>query len=1080
MRVRLIILFSFLTFLATAQDNPNGLAYKYTTLAEAIARPMDANSIVEVSEKGLGGPFTTRPKRIGEVADTIFSYDKPDGTLLIRDTAPTQALNVQWAGMVADGVTDNYKAYRRLINYVNLRGGHTTLYFPPGDYYIDTLRIIGGVNANGIQNMEFQNCRNLKIIGYGAKISVKGNFRRVKDNGANSFENIVCPLIVSNSTNVTIEGLELDGNVDLMTKDAGVGESVNHGLRIQSSVNVHLANLFVHHFATDGVYIATSNATPGVACQNLTAVNVRSYYNARQGMSVIQLHNGTFENCEFSFTGKTSTNGDTVGGYGFHPPRHGVDVEPNRGEGDIDVLTGDLHFNNCKFIGNAGSTIGSALPFHVRDIFINGGVLDASDNVSGYAIIMGVYNFNIANARINTGNASIYPTWSIGANQKSSIRNCVITTKASGIVATVAAEFGCLIENNDIIGQHDSTFHSNMPYLASNTLTFRGNRVFYDSVAYGDDNKGLVQNVALAENNTYSTNLDSTKQVTINYGTAKVRNEKYPVNHAIMPFGAGNWDFNKANFTRGDVAIGERQIMFNSGQEMTFSAATGIPTSGTYKVGDRVWTKNPASAGWNMYVCTVAGTAGVDAVFMPVGEISTGTGGSKSIINNPDSAQNGRFNVYFFGGGNRIANYNQLVSVPVPNSALEITTRNATGYYNALTLSQGGATSGMTIGAPGSNLGQLVTGGYANSAPGQFRALSTAMTALRFNNGVYEFRGKTGLTTGIDDPLDMWMHLNSTGVSLDGTATTSTNLKLKPSTTAISSLRVPITGAALPSAPTNGDFASDGTSVYVRQSNAWVKMGGVVTSLTTTGTTGAATLTNGVLNIPQYAGGTGGTYTDAQARAAISLTTTGTSGAATYNPTTGVLNIPQYAGGTGGTTLNGTGFVKMSGTTPSYQATITNADLANNFITINGTNVPLGGSINIATGGGTGTDTTTCGMDGTIPVATGPAPTVTPATSGVTATVDGANAAMSLVVTVAPGTTVGGTLCTIHYGAVWGGRPVVTITPADAAATLAASQGQTAGANATLTNTINVVAFGLSAGTYTYNLISLLPESRKF
>jgi hypothetical protein len=38
------------------------------------------------------------------------------------------------------------------------------------------------------------------------------------------------------------------------------------------------------------------------------------------------------------------------------------------------------------------------------------------------------------------------------------------------------------------------------------------------------------------------------------------------------------------------------------------------------------------------------------------------------------------------------------------------------------------------------------------------------------------------------------------------------------------------------------------------------------------------------------------TYTDAQARKAISLTTTGTSGAATYNNTTGVLNIPQYAG----------------------------------------------------------------------------------------------------------------------------------------------------------------------------------------
>ena len=40
-------------------------------------------------------------------------------------------------------------------------------------------------------------------------------------------------------------------------------------------------------------------------------------------------------------------------------------------------------------------------------------------------------------------------------------------------------------------------------------------------------------------------------------------------------------------------------------------------------------------------------------------------------------------------------------------------------------------------------------------------------------------------------------------------------------------------------------------------------------------------------------------YTDALARASISLTTIGTSGAATYSSATGVLNIPQYSGGSG-------------------------------------------------------------------------------------------------------------------------------------------------------------------------------------
>jgi len=50
--------------------------------------------------------------------------------------------------------------------------------------------------------------------------------------------------------------------------------------------------------------------------------------------------------------------------------------------------------------------------------------------------------------------------------------------------------------------------------------------------------------------------------------------------------------------------------------------------------------------------------------------------------------------------------------------------------------------------------------------------------------------------------------------------------------------------------------------------------------------------------------GTNKYFTDARSRAALSLTTTGTSGAATYSSSTGVLNIPQYSGGSGGTTYS--------------------------------------------------------------------------------------------------------------------------------------------------------------------------------
>ena len=71
---------------------------------------------------------------------------------------------------------------------------------------------------------------------------------------------------------------------------------------------------------------------------------------------------------------------------------------------------------------------------------------------------------------------------------------------------------------------------------------------------------------------------------------------------------------------------------------------------------------------------------------------------------------------------------------------------------------------------------------------------------------------------------------------------------------------------------------------------------GTVTSLTTSGTSGASTLIGGVLNVPNYATGGGGAFE--------SLTTIGTSGVSTL--VNGVLNIPDYATGGGTVIVNNT------------------------------------------------------------------------------------------------------------------------------------------------------------------------------
>lgn len=103
---------------------------------------------------------------------------------------------------------------------------------------------------------------------------------------------------------------------------------------------------------------------------------------------------------------------------------------------------------------------------------------------------------------------------------------------------------------------------------------------------------------------------------------------------------------------------------------------------------------------------------------------------------------------------------------------------------------------------------------------------------------------------------------------------------------------------------TNKKYQTDNQALYNdATSSIQTQLNGKEPSISSPGTTGQywrgnktwATLDTSVIpeNGPLF-------YTDARARASVSLTTTGTSGAATYSSSTGVLNIPNYATGVGG------------------------------------------------------------------------------------------------------------------------------------------------------------------------------------
>ena len=90
------------------------------------------------------------------------------------------------------------------------------------------------------------------------------------------------------------------------------------------------------------------------------------------------------------------------------------------------------------------------------------------------------------------------------------------------------------------------------------------------------------------------------------------------------------------------------------------------------------------------------------------------------------------------------------------------------------------------------------------------------------------------------------------------------------------------------------------------------------------GRTGAVVATSGDYTTAQVTESGNLYFTDSRARLALSLTTTGTSGAATYNNTTGVFNIPNYA-------PDLSGYVTLAGT-----QTITGAKTFSTFTKFDG------------------------------------------------------------------------------------------------------------------------------------------------
>ena len=513
----------------TAQDTKN---------RQDVLETYNDQVIAEITDKDIVSAPEIIAARDGEATlnDRLISDKSKVLPITLNVKQPPAGLTP----MVGDGVTDDYDAYMAIVAYINARanvGG--VVYFPKGTYLIDRYKIVGGENANSLTDPVFKDLRNWSFIGHRAVIKCKGDFTRTYDydvdTSKRSYRLGVTPLCFEDCDNTYLEGISADGSVYDMKKDNGVAEGYNFGLRLNGVRNFVAKDCNFSNFHQDGIGIVCSftrkNNGFNEPCRNVYMENVKAIGNARQGMTIGNLHGGRFKNCAFNRTGQT-------GDYGYHLPISGVDLENDYADiTNPAEPTQNVIFDDCEFLDNL--TTFYIHDNNVKDIIVDGCIMkstvsagynDESIRLNGKKLIF-TNNVVDVDKNINVGGMYEGMEQDIILSGNHINANRFICHSSFGGIPSVKR---MLFRDNRFILNQFYAYQSRALSLTSNQIEIK------ESSKYTDTNHAInLNSIWISANNDFYTN-KKTGMFIVLYGLTPVDSDVYKTRERLRPEGEIN------------------------------------------------------------------------------------------------------------------------------------------------------------------------------------------------------------------------------------------------------------------------------------------------------------------------------------------------------------------------------------------------------------------------------------------------------------------------------------------------------------------------------------------------------------